>query len=104
MAPMATNRAEKESRAGPRLIRFLVRRALGGCGMIIVESATVDAAQGSVQRNLRLDVDDSLPGFRQLVQRLHDAGALAVAQLWHAGPRARVPAGGVPVSASEALP
>lgn len=104
MAPMATNRADKEGSAGPRLIRFLARRALGGCGMIIVESATVDAAQGSVQRNLRLDVDDSLPGFRRLVQRLHDAGTLAVAQLWHAGPRARVPTGGVPVSASEALP
>ncbi|HEX3556394.1 MAG TPA: NADH:flavin oxidoreductase [Thermoanaerobaculia bacterium] len=104
MAPMATNRADKEGTAGPRLIRFLARRALGGCGMIIVESATVDAAHGSVHRNLRLDVDDSLPGLRQLVQRLHDAGAVAVAQLWHAGPRARLPAGGVPVSVSEALP
>lgn len=104
MAPMSTNRTDKEGRVGPRLIRFLVRRALGGCGMIIVESATVDATHGSVHRNLRLDIDDSLPGFRLLVQHLHDAGTLAVAQIWHAGPRARLSAGKVPVSVSEAAP
>ena len=87
MAPMSSNRADREGAATPWLVRFLVRRARRGC-MVIAESATVDFATGGGARTLRLDQDACIPGLRVLVDALNQAGAVAVAQIWHAGPRA----------------
>ena len=103
MAPMSTHRADACGRVTRSLIRYLTRRARGGCGMILVESATVDAARGSAGRDLRLDREASLEGFRGLTRELQDSGSRVAAQIWHAGPRARV-AEGLPVSASGSAP
>ena len=99
MAPMSTNRASSQGYVTPSLIRYLVRRAHGGCGMIILESATVDAIMGGTSRTLRLDDEECIPPARNLVRKLHSLGTVAVAQLWHAGPRASVNQG-LPLSAS----
>lgn len=93
MAPMSTNRADQYGHVTPHLISYLKRRALGGCGMIIVESATVDASMGSCGRNLRLDSEEYISGCRNLVCELHTFCTVVVAQLWHAGPRAYVQTG-----------
>lgn len=99
MAPMATNRVSQDGEITDGLIRYLRRRALGGCGMIIVESATVDAEMGSSGRNLRLDSESCLPGLQLLTRELHSLKVVVAAQLWHAGPRAQVN-GQLPVSPS----
>lgn len=64
MAPMSTNRADRFGNVSPGLVTYLKRRALGGCGMIIVESATVDAVMGNSGRSLRLDNEACITGFQ----------------------------------------
>ncbi len=101
MAPMSTNRADKLGRVTTGLTRYLKRRAAGGCGLIVIESATVDSAFGSSGRTLRIDGDEQISGLRELVDELHETGAVVAAQLWHAGPRAEVK-DGLPISPSGA--
>lgn len=103
MAPMSTNRLDPKGRVTPELINFLARRASGGCGMILVESATVDAGRGGTGLNLRLDRDEVDAGLRDLIRQLHSLGTVVAAQLWHAGPRAHVE-GDLPLSPSGTLP
>ena len=71
--------------------------------MIIIESATVDAVKGTNDRKLRLDNEACLSSLRDFVSDLHSAGPKLVAQLWHAGPRAKLD-GGLPLSPSGPLP
>ena len=99
MAPMSTNRADGLGRVTTSLIRYLKRRSMGGCGLIVVESATVDSTLGATGRTLRIDGDEQIPGLRELVSELHQCGAIVAAQLWHAGPRAEVK-DGLPISPS----
>ena len=99
MAPMATNLVSQTGEVTEALTKYLKRRAVGGCGMIIVESATVDGELGSSGRNLRIDSESCLAGLQSLVRKLHSSNVVMVAQLWHAGPRARVN-GQLPVSPS----
>jgi 2,4-dienoyl-CoA reductase-like NADH-dependent reductase (Old Yellow Enzyme family) len=103
MAPMSTNLADEYGRATVRLVEYLKRRARGGCGMIIIESATVEAVLGSTGRKLRLDREDCLSSLRHLVREIHSCGTKAAVQLWHAGPRAGVE-NGLPRSPSGTLP
>jgi 2,4-dienoyl-CoA reductase (NADPH2) len=103
MAPMSTNLVDEHGRATHRLIRYLKRRAQRGCGMIIVESATVDAVKGSTGRKLRLDREVCLSSLRHLVRDIQSCGTKVTAQLWHAGPRAGVNHG-LPLSPSGTIP
>jgi 2,4-dienoyl-CoA reductase-like NADH-dependent reductase (Old Yellow Enzyme family) len=100
MAPMSTNRADRFGHVSSSLISYLKLRAIGGCGMIIVESATVDTTMGNSGRSLRLDDEAGVIRFENLIRELHASGALAVAQIWHAGPRASVKSG-LPLSSAE---
>ena len=81
MAPMSTNRVDDRGHVTRPLIAFLLKRALGGCGVLFVESATVDSRLGSAGRTLCIDDDDSVPGLRSLVVALRPTGALVVAIL-----------------------
>lgn len=99
MAPMSSNRADKSGRPTPSLIDYLKRRARGGCGLIICESATVDAVAGSAGRTLRIDSGSCVEPLGALVKELRLHSSLVAAQLWHAGPRAIV-ANGLPLSPS----
>ena len=103
MAPMSTNLADQHGHVTARLVRHLERRAEGGCGMIIIESAAVDALKGGQGRTLRLDREAGLASLGNLVQQIQSCGAKTVAQLWHAGPRAGV-SDGLPLSPSGTIP
>lgn len=103
MAPMSTNRVDRSGYVTSDLIRYLVRRARGGCRMIIAESATVDFNTGRGGRNLRIDNEESLLGLRDLVEALHSHNTIVAAQLWHAGPRAQIETG-LPLSPSGKIP
>ena len=101
MAPMATNLAAPGGVVTPELVEHLEERARGGCGAVIVESATVESRLGGTgERNLRVDTDDCVPGLAQISAALHRYDCRAIAQLWHAGPRAAVPPGELPVAPS----
>jgi 2,4-dienoyl-CoA reductase-like NADH-dependent reductase (Old Yellow Enzyme family) len=99
MAPMSTNLADHRGLASTSLLAYLEQRAVGGCGMIIVESATVDYLMGNSGCSLRIDNNVCVAGLKQLVNGLHVFGTIVVAQLWHAGPRASVD-GALPLSPS----
>lgn len=106
MAPMSTNRVDSAGRVTESLMRFLERRACGGCGLIIMESAVVDqgiGGAGGEKYKLRLDHDEDLVELNELIHRLHSCGTLVAAQLWHPGPRERVQ-GHLPVSPSGPVP
>ena len=89
MAPMSTNRVDESGNSTTDLIQYLRQRAVGGCGMIMIESATVESRLGSAGRTLRLDDDSCLDSYQELVSALAP-DCRVVAQLWHAGPRAEV--------------
>jgi len=80
MAPMATPLWSGDGTASERLRDFCKARADAGVGLVIVGATLV--SPGLLQR---IDDDKFIPGFRQLVASLHDAGAKAALQLYHMG-------------------
>jgi mycofactocin system FadH/OYE family oxidoreductase 2 len=82
--PHVTNLA-RDGLPGERLIAYLERRARGGAGVVVVEEAQVHPSSHPYQRCLRGDRAEMETAYRELAERLHWAGALAVAALGHAG-------------------
>ena len=80
MAPVATPFWSGDGTASERLRDFCKARADGGVGLIILGATLV--SPGPLQR---IDDDKFIPGFRQVVASLHDAGAKAALQLYHLG-------------------
>jgi mycofactocin system FadH/OYE family oxidoreductase 2 len=70
---------------GERMCAYYERRARGGAGLVVVEEAFVHPSSHPYERALRADDEAITAGWRLLAERLHAAGALAVAQLGHAG-------------------
>ncbi|HEY4027820.1 MAG TPA: FAD-dependent oxidoreductase [Candidatus Dormibacteraeota bacterium] len=70
---------------GERMCAYYERRARGGAGLIVLEEAFVHPSSHPYERAVRGDDPAIVPAYRRLAERLHDAGALAVAQLGHAG-------------------
>ncbi len=67
-----------------RTFHFLLARAKGGAGLIVVGGIAVDEYAG-VKGHLRLDSDAVLPSFVRLNEAMHQAGSKTAAQLFHAG-------------------
>ncbi|MFC2122441.1 FAD-dependent oxidoreductase [Bacteroidota bacterium] len=67
-----------------RTFEFLVARARGGAGLIIVGGIAVDEYAGT-KGHLRIDNDALIPSYKRLAEAMHQHGAKAVAQLFHAG-------------------
>ena len=80
MAPVATPLWSGDGTASERLRDFFKARADGGVGLIILGATLV--SPGPLQR---IDDDKFIPGLRQVVASLHDAGAKAALQLYHLG-------------------
>jgi len=70
---------------GERLCAYYERRARGGAGVVVVEEAFVHPSSHPYERAIRGDDPAIVPAYRRLAGRLHAAGALALAQLGHAG-------------------
>lgn len=67
------------------LIEFHTRVAAGGVAMSTVAYLAV-APEGRTDRNCIILTPDSVPGLRRLTDAIHAEGALAAAQIGHAGP------------------
>ena len=66
------------------LVHFYAERANGGAALITVGGCSIDLV-GSGPIMIGLHDDKFIEGLRRLTGAIHDGGALAVAQLYHAG-------------------
>jgi len=83
-AAHVTNLAE-DGLPGERMTAYYERRARGGAGLIVLEEAFVHPSSHPYERAVRGEDPAIVPAYRRLAERLHGAGALAIAQLGHAG-------------------
>jgi 2,4-dienoyl-CoA reductase-like NADH-dependent reductase (Old Yellow Enzyme family) len=93
MAPMTRSKSP-ESVPGPDVAAYYRRRAENETGLIITEGTTVDHAVSTMDVNVPNFYGDALPGWRRVVEAVHDAGGKIAPQLWHVG-SARNPNGNV---------
>ena len=85
MAPVNTYYSEVGV-VGNRLIDYLVERAKGGVGLIIVESTCVDWPVGKAGIcPLRIDEWKYVPAFHNLVEAVHQYDTRIAIQIHHAG-------------------
>jgi 2,4-dienoyl-CoA reductase (NADPH2) len=80
--PHETNLARDRS-ISDRHAAYYARRARGGCGVIVVEEASVHPSDWPYERAPA--ADQSADGYRLVARAVHEHGALAVAALGHAG-------------------
>lgn len=79
-----------------RFSRYYWRRAEGGLGLVIVGSCRFDD-YGAKDNSMSLRTDDTIPGWRQFTDGMHERGCKVAVQLYHAGrymPKKDVPCGG----------
>ncbi|MEO6913150.1 MAG: oxidoreductase, partial [Candidatus Baltobacteraceae bacterium] len=78
-------------------------RAVGGAGLVFTEAAAVSAEGRISPSDLGIYRDEHIERLREIVDFIHDHGAVAGIQLAHAGFKASTPApwiGGDPVAVS----
>jgi 2,4-dienoyl-CoA reductase-like NADH-dependent reductase (Old Yellow Enzyme family) len=85
MAPM-TRRRSPNGVPGDDVAQYYKRRAEGGVGFIITEGTTIDRAAASSDAAIpNFHAQDSLGGWKHIVDEVHRAGAKIAPQLWHQG-------------------
>ncbi len=86
MAPMESNLANADGTVSPEMLEYYRVRAAGGVGMVIVEYTCVDRPQGiGGSPQLGIDDDRFISSHRSLADAIHQSGAAACLQLFHAG-------------------
>jgi len=83
--PMGTNYANPDGTVSRQMIDYYVERAKGGFGLIILEVTAVDPLGKAILFEAGLWDDSQIPGFKQLVDEVHAAGAKIFMQLHHCG-------------------
>jgi 2,4-dienoyl-CoA reductase-like NADH-dependent reductase (Old Yellow Enzyme family) len=79
----------------PELVEFHRRVAAGGAALTTVAYLSV-APEGRTDAGCMLMLPGAVPGLRELTDAVHAEGALAAAQIGHAGPVANAASNGVP--------
>ena len=103
MSPMITDYADEEGHITQRLIDYLVERAKGGVGLIILEASYIQRFLGRAFLNQVAVYDDKyISGLSRLTEEVKKNGACAAIQLHHAGSagHARLTGGLQPVGPS----
>jgi len=70
-------------------LAHLAKFAVGGAGLVMVESTKIDPRGCSTPRDLGLWKDEFVPGMRRIVDLLKRYGAACGIQLGHSGRKAR---------------
>ncbi len=84
--PMGSGFAAEDGGVTERLITYHEARARGGFSLITLEVTAVDGKEGKGSgHQLSIFDDRFIPGFKQLVDRVHKAGAKLGVQLYHPG-------------------
>lgn len=102
LAPITSRQGNEDGSVSDADVAWLRQRAEGGFGIVTTCSSFVSRDGQGARGQLGIDDDTLIPGLSRLASTLREHGAVAVAQLYHAGLRAD-PAliGGRPWSASE---
>ncbi len=77
--------AERSGRISEAQIALYRKLAEGGVGLIVTGIASVHPSGRISAFQNRIDGEDTLPGWRRLVQTVHDAGSRIAVQLFHGG-------------------
>src|SRR5512139_2877981 len=86
MSPMITDYADEEGHITQRLIDYLVERAKGGVGLIVLEASYIQRFLGRAFLNQVAVYDDTyISGLSRLTEEVKKNGARAAIQLHHAG-------------------
>lgn len=89
MAPMTRSRA-KDGVPTPEIAEHYRKRAAGGIGLIITEGVLVDHPEARADYGevpyLR---ENTVEGWRQVVDAIHAEGSAVFPQIWHCGPMVR---------------
>lgn len=100
---MCTVFADEGGYVSEKLIHYHAARAKGGCGLNIVEIASVHPTS-YVPKVLGIFDDKYLPGLERLAGAIRDAGGRSCLQLWHAGRQVNSIQTGLPIVAPSAVP
>ena len=87
LPPMCTDYATIKGEATDRLIAYYAERAKGGAGLITVEFTSVHPKGKVFEHMTGLYEDGMIPGYRELTDAVHRAGAKVAVQLSHTGRR-----------------
>lgn len=101
MPAMGTGMQNPDGTVSDQLYHYHRVRAAGGTGMITVE---IVAVHPTSQGSLAIFDDKFIPGLKRLVDVIHQGGAKACVQLWHAGRQTNSRVTGMPIIAPSALP
>jgi 2,4-dienoyl-CoA reductase-like NADH-dependent reductase (Old Yellow Enzyme family) len=83
---MDTNYAEPDGRLGRKGYAYLLERARGGVGLIIVEASSIDWPHGKISvRQYRMDSHEITPEWFDLIESVHSFGTKIICQLHHGG-------------------
>ncbi|MGL3150336.1 12-oxophytodienoate reductase [Microbacterium sp. A82] len=86
MSPM-TRTHSPNGVPGEDVATYYWRRAVGGTGLLITEGVAIDHPSSVDHSDVpRLFGEESLQGWRRVVEGVHDAGGRIMPQLWHVGP------------------
>ncbi|MCL6571035.1 MAG: FAD-dependent oxidoreductase [Bacillus sp. (in: Bacteria)] len=101
--PMGTSLPDVGGFVSQKLIDYHVARAKGGCGLNIIEIASIHpTSKGS--RTLGIYNDAFLPGMTRLASAIKEAGGKACLQLWHAGRQTNSSVTGMPIVSPSSIP
>ena len=103
MPAMGTGMQNKDGTVSDRLYHYHQVRGAGGTGMITVEIAAVHPTT-SGSTGLGIYDDKFIPGLKRLADVIHQGGAKACIQLWHAGRQTNSHDTGMPIIAPSAIP
>ena len=97
MAPMVTNYAASDDKVTDRQIDYYTEKACGGVGTIVVEAAMVGRETRISKRQIGVYDDCFISRLNRLAKAIRGAGALALLQVCHGGPKT-LPTAGTPAA------
>ena len=102
--PMGNNFANTDGTLSDRSLAYYKARAMGGFGLITIESTVVYQEAKGGPRKPCLFSDDTISSFQKTVDACHSYGAKVSIQLQHAGPEGSSALTGYPLKAASAIP
>ena len=102
MPAMGTGMQNEDGTVSDQLYHYHRVRGAGGAGMITVEIAAVHPTTAG-PTGLGIYDDKFIPGLKRLADVIHQGGAKACIQLWHAGRQTNSNVTGMPIIAPSAI-
>lgn len=103
MPAMGTGMQNEDGSVSDQLYHYHRVRAAGGTGMITVEIVAVHRTTAG-STGVGIYDDRFIPGLKRLADVIHQGGAKACVQLWHAGRQTNSSDTGVPIIAPSEVP